>query len=69
MAPARNTAAANADALLDVSWDLPYGVYVLGEAAAHVSVCQEQEARDLPERTTAKLTARTVIGVGKRFSM
>ena len=69
LAPTRNTAAANADILLDVSWDLPYGVYLLAEVAGHVSVFPEQEASDLPKRTTAKLTARTVIGVGKRFSM
>lgn len=69
LAPGRDTASAQADGFLDIWWDLSGGFYVLGEAAAHVSVFREQPTSDSPEQTTAQLTARGILAVGKRFSM
>ncbi len=66
-APPRSTAAAHADALLDVMWDLPEGLFLLGEAAGQLYVFREQEGNSDAVRMTAKPTMRFVVAAGRRF--
>lgn len=64
-APPRNTIGGHVDIALGLSWDLPRGFYVETSIAGQVYLFAQETGSEV--ETTARVSGRPFVGIGKRF--